>query len=200
MPNASQASAAGWLEPRVSPFLGYTFTSHFLCTGEGYGCDCPSDDDSPPSSPGQKRKGPGPKGGKGGGKSGGKGGKPKGGKGGSKKRVARWADPIRLPSFSLFPLAPVQTSTQSDPQSTPDRNDEQGPTDNPGTAVAHVPSGAQLSRRGRVLPLIAVGGGLGGAAAGKVLIEGIGWVSRKAAMKIGPMIGKLHPCSRAPDS
>ena len=33
---------------------------------------------------------------------------------------------------------------------------------------------------------------MGGAAAGKVLIEGIGWVSRKAAMKIGPMIGTLH--------
>merc|ERR1712117_732431 len=70
----------------------------------------------------------------------------------------------------------------------PDKDGQQDPTDAPGTAVAHVPSDPSIGRRGMVLPLIAVGGGLGGAAAGKVLIEGIGWVSRKAAMKIGPMI------------
>ena len=105
-----------------------------------------------------------------------------------------------MPSFSLFPLALGPASPPSDPQLAPDKDGQQDPTDAPGTAVAHVPSDPSIGRRGRVLPLIAVGGGLGGAAAGKVLIEGIGWVSRKAAMKIGPMIGTLHFCGHAPDS
>ena len=86
------------------------------------------------------------------------------------------------------------------PQPSPDQGGEQEPAGSPETAVTLSPSVAQSDRQGKVLPLVVVGGGVGGAAAGKVLIEGLGWVSRKAAMKLGPMIGTSHFSGGDPDA
>ena len=114
----------------------------------------------------------------------------KGGKGGGKQRVLRSADadPI-LPILSILPFALGRATTPSDSQSPRTGNGEQQPANSQDTAVAPAPFAAPPQRQGKALPLVVVGGGLGGAAAGKVLIEGLGWVSRKAVMKLGPMLG-----------